>query len=112
MRFGLKENTIDRINSVFAHYPQVEKAILYGSRAKGNYRNGSDIDLTLEGADLTLDVLTRIMNEIDDLMLPWSFDLSIYHQIDDPDVADHIARVGVPFYTKTGTGQSGEQTEK
>jgi predicted nucleotidyltransferase len=62
LRFGLKETTIQKICGVLYHYPQVEKAILYGSRAKGNYKNGSDIDLTLRGgADLTLNVLYKIL---------------------------------------------------
>jgi predicted nucleotidyltransferase len=85
-------------------YPQVEKAILYGSRAKGDYKNGSDIDLTLLGGDgLTLKVLYRIMDEIDDLLLPYTFDLSIYANIGDPDVIAHIQRVGVTFYQKGET---------
>lgn len=101
LRFGLKETTIQKIGTVLSHYPQVDKAILYGSRAKGNYRNGSDIDLTLHGgADLTLDVLYKIMEEIDDLLLPYTIDLSIFHQIRDPDVIEHIQRAGVTFYER------------
>lgn len=101
MKFGLKETTIQKICDVFAAYPQVEKAVLYGSRAKGNYKNGSDIDLTLFGGDgLTLRVLFRIMEEIDDLLLPYTIDLSIFHHISDPDVVEHIERVGVTFYEK------------
>ena len=42
LRFGLKESTIDRINAVFSQYPDIEKVVLYGSRAKGNYREGSE----------------------------------------------------------------------
>jgi len=101
MRFGLKNSTIRKICAVFAHYPQVDKAILYGSRAKGNHKNGSDIDLTLRGgADLTLQVLYKIMDEIDDLLLPYTIDLSIYEHISDPDVIEHIQRVGVAFYER------------
>ncbi len=100
-RFGLKETTIEKICGVLARYPQVEQAILYGSRAKGNYKNGSDIDLTLRGgADLTVPVLYKIMGELDDLLLPYTIDLSIFHDISDPDVVDHIRRVGVTFYEK------------
>ena len=100
-RFGLKEKKIKKIQAVFAAFPQIEKAMLFGSRAKGNHKNGSDIDLTLFGGeDLTLEVLYRIMDEIDDLLLPYTFDLSIFHQISDPDVIDHIRRVGVVFYDK------------
>ncbi|OOP55063.1 MAG: hypothetical protein AYP45_16825 [Candidatus Brocadia carolinensis] len=105
MKFGLKESTIEQIQSVFARYPQVKKAILYGSRAKGNYKTGSDIDLTLIGGEaLTLKVLYRIMDEIDNLLLPYTFDLSIFHHISDPDVTEHIQRVGIVFY------QSAEET--
>src|SRR5690242_11415306 len=101
LRFGLKEETIQKICAVLAHYPSVEKAVLYGSRAKGNYKNGSDIDLTLHGgADLTLHVLYRLSDELDDLLLPYTIDLSIFSQISDPDVIEHIQRVGVTFYEK------------
>ena len=102
LRFGLKETVIHKIRSILAGYPQVEKAILYGSRAKGNYKNGSDIDLTLRGGpDLTLKVLYRIMDELDDLLLPCIIDLSIFNTIHDPDVIEHIQRVGIPFYEKS-----------
>lgn len=100
MRFGLKEETIRAIQGVLAKHPQVETAILYGSRAKGNYRPGSDIDLTLKGEELTLDVIHRIGWEIDDLLLPYLFDISVYAQIDNPDLIGHIDQVGVTFYQK------------
>lgn len=100
-RFGLKAATIDKITSVFARHIAVESAILYGSRAKGNYRKGSDIDLTLTGEQLTYRTLLRIENEIDDLLLPYLFDISIFSHIDDPDVIDHIRRVGMPFYERS-----------
>lgn len=100
LRFGLKEITIEKICGVFAKYPQVEKAVIYGSRAKGNYKNGSDIDLTLHGGDLTLDILYKIMTEIDDLLLPYTIDLSIFRDLSDPDFIDHIQRVGLVFYEK------------
>ena len=99
-RFGLKETTIEKIGAVLAKFPQVEKAVLYGSRAKGNYKNGSDIDLTLHGTDLTLNVLYKISLEIDDLLLPYTIDLSIFEQLTDPDFIEHIQRVGVVFYER------------
>ena len=101
LRFGLKETTIKKICDVFKRYALVEKAVLYGSRAKGNYKNGSDIDLTLYGgADLTLNVLYKIMDELDDLLLPYTIDISIFRHISDPGVVEHINRVGVTFYEK------------
>ena len=100
MKFGLTDTAIERIRSVLARYPQVESAILYGSRAMGNYENGSDIDLTLCGEGLTLNVQFRIDDELDDLLLPYTFDLSIMDNINDPDLLDHIKRVGKVFYAR------------
>lgn len=101
MKFGLSDSAAGDIRAVLARYPQVEQAILYGSRARGNYRNGSDIDLTLLGGeDLTLNALHRILDELDDLLLPWTIDLSMFNDISDPDMIDHIRRVGVVFYKK------------
>ncbi|WP_159468736.1 nucleotidyltransferase domain-containing protein [Dyadobacter sp. 3J3] len=100
MEYGLKENTILRIQSVFTNFPEIEEAILYGSRAKGNFKNGSDIDLTLKGKQLTLTILGKIDEQLDDLLLPYTFDLSIYHQINSPELLDHMARVGEIFFSK------------
>ena len=96
---GLPGPVIQKIRTVFAHYSQIKKAVLYGSRAKGAYKNGSDIDLTLRGgADLTLNVLCKIANDLDDLFLPYTIDLSIFHDISDPDMIGRIQRVGVTVY--------------
>ena len=101
MNHGLPEATIQRLQAIFTRYPQVQKAILYGSRAKGNFRNGSDIDLTLcGGPDLEIGVLYKIMDEIDDLLLPHTVDLSLFHDLGDPELIAHIQRVGIPFYEK------------
>ena len=99
-RFGLKEATINKIMAVFEKYTQIEKILLYGSRAKGNYRNGSDIDLTLIGDQLNYSQLSSIESDIDDLFLPYSFDISIFKDIDNPDLVEHINRVGVVLYEK------------
>jgi predicted nucleotidyltransferase len=101
MKYGLPRSTVQKISTVLSRYPQVEKAILYGSRAKGNYKNGSDIDLTLRGEDLSLNLLYKILNDLDDLLLPYTIDLSIFDDIGDPDVVEHIRRVGVTFYDKS-----------
>jgi len=99
-RFGLKQHTIAAIQNVFAQHPDIEQAVLYGSRAKGNYRPGSDIDLTLFGEALTYAQFNRIETEIDDLLLPYTVDLSLYSQIDNADLLDHIQRVGQLFYQR------------
>jgi predicted nucleotidyltransferase len=98
MKFGLEEEDIKKIQTVFSCYPEIEKAILYGSRAKGNFKIGSDIDITLEGEKLNLSIVNAVENQIDDLLLPYLFDISIFHQIDNPDLIEHISRVGQVFY--------------
>jgi predicted nucleotidyltransferase len=100
-RFGLKQTDLDQICGVFSRYSQVRKVVLYGSRAMGNYKTGSDIDLTLCGKeDLTLDILYGIMEDLDNLLLPYTFDLSIFNHIKDKNVISHINRVGCTFYKK------------
>ena len=100
MKYGLPESAVQKVCTVLSRYPQVERAILYGSRAKGSHKKGSDIDLTLQGVDLTLEVLYRILDDLDDLLLPYTVDLSIFNNIDDPDMLEHVQRVGVTFYEK------------
>lgn len=99
MKFGLQENTIRKINSVFSKYPEVKEAIIYGSRAKGNYREGSDIDITLKGKGLTHEIFSSIVYDIDELDLPYLFDLSIFDAIMAAGLKNHINRVGQVFYS-------------
>jgi predicted nucleotidyltransferase len=102
MRYGLPDNAVQQILTVLKKYEQVDRAILYGSRAKGNYKNGSDIDLTLCGNEkLTLNIVYRILEDIDDLFLPYKIDLSIYRELQDPNIIEHIQRVGILFYEKS-----------
>ena len=98
MKYGLKEEEWERLNSVFARNPKIEKVILYGSRAKGTYKPFSDVDITLVGDDLSSDDLADIMNEVDDLLLPYMFDISLYHKLNNPELLDHISRRGVTIY--------------
>ncbi len=104
MNHGLSEKTVERISEVLARFPEVERAVLYGSRAKGNFRPGSDIDLTLQGRDLDQRLLARIDDALDDLLLPYCFSLSLFAKITDPAVTAHIERVGVVFYEQAATG--------
>lgn len=90
MDYGLGPDVISSINRVLAAHPEVNQAILYGSRAKGNYRAGSDIDLCLLGDDLTLTQFLKIENELDDLLLPYKIDLSLFHTLDNPELIEHI----------------------
>ncbi len=100
MKFGLTEIEIKKIQQVFRLNLNVDKAILYGSRAKGNFKPTSDIDFTLIGLNLNLTTLNKIENELDDLLLPYKIDVSIHHHISNIELLQHIDRVGIPFYQK------------
>ncbi len=100
LKFGLKETDLKRIVSIFQSFPGIDEAVIYGSRAKGNFRDGSDIDISLKGDDLTLSILNSISRKLDDLLLPFIIDLSVYNQIDNLDLIEHINRVGISFYKR------------
>jgi len=99
--YGLSADTVARIREVFSRFPEVEKAVLYGSRAKGNARPGSDIDLTLFGNQLSQGTVGQIDDALDDLLLPYTFDLCIFDRITHADLLDHIRRVGVALYERS-----------
>ena len=100
MNHGLSAATVAKIHGVLSRHPEVEQAILYGSRAKGNFKPGSDIDLTLTGSGLDTRIRGRIDEELDDLLLPYEFDLSLFSELTHPELIDHIRRVGVVFYER------------
>jgi uncharacterized protein len=99
-QFGLSNKIIESILGVLKKYPNIEKCVVYGSRAIGNFRNGSDIDLTLIGENLTLTELLKIENELDDLLLPYKIDLSIFHQINHEGLIKHIKTNGKVFFER------------
>lgn len=99
--FGLKGSIISRMVEVLKRYPDVDEAILYGSRAKKTHRPGSDIDIVLKGESLNLKIINSISLELENLLLPYKFDLSIYHRISNPELIDHIKRVGQTIYKRT-----------
>lgn len=99
MKYGLPEDTIEKIKTVLARFPEVTRAVLYGSRAKGNPKPGSDIDLTLFG-DITWDLCATIADTLDDLLLPYTIDLSVFALLKHPELEAHIERVGIIFYDK------------
>jgi len=105
MEYGLSQETIRKTSGIFAKYANIDEVVLYGSRAKGNYKPGSDIDLTIKGVGLNLEQLNKISTDLDDLLLPYTFDLSIFHHITNPDLMNHIERVGKVFYQRDKSRQ-------
>lgn len=99
MKFGLSDTVINRIRFAFSNVPEIEKVLIYGSRAIGTNRSGSDIDLTIIG-DVPFEQFNRLTAEIDDLNLLYKTDLSLHHHIENRDLLDHIERVGKVFYQR------------
>lgn len=91
---GLTSEDMKKLALAFEIETKVTEVILYGSRAKETHRSSSDIDLTLRGHELSTSWLMNLMGKIDDLLLPYQVDLSIFEHIDNQDLIDHINRVG------------------
>jgi predicted nucleotidyltransferase len=103
---GLSQRVIDQINDVLLRFPNVQQAILFGSRAKGSHRPGSDIDLALVGSGLNWRLVGGIYDALDDLLLPYRFSIIIYDERTDPEVAAHIRRVGIALFLRSPDGEN------
>src|SRR5579871_3162525 len=98
--FGLSETAYNLIKAQFFLFPEIEQVIIFGSRAMGNYKPGSDIDLALKGI-ITHDTVIKISLILDEeLPLPYLFDVIDYHHIDNPELISHIDQYGKFFYSK------------
>ncbi len=101
MKFGLSEKDIEKINEVFVRFSDVEEVLIFGSRAKGNYKKGSDIDLALKGKKMDDRIASSIHAVLEEeTPLPYKFDVVNYTSVSNPDFIDHINRVGIVFYKK------------
>lgn len=100
MRFGLEEHIILQLIHLFEQQPKIDKAIVFGSRAKGNHKPGSDIDIAFKGTDLNTKDILNLYVKWDDLEIPFKLDLLKYETIKEPALKDHIDRVGIEFYSR------------
>lgn len=100
VKSGLTTSTIKKIHSVFEKHSGIKTVCLFGSRAKGTYRTGSDIDLVIMDNSLAKGEILAIETELDDLLLPYQIDLLIYEQLENQALTEHILRVDQCFYTR------------
>ena len=100
MRFGLNDIELQALCSVLASMPEVEEAIIYGSRARGTNHIASDIDITLKGNELTYLQLALLDAKIDDLYLPYFVDLSLFSMLKNPDLLESIDREGKVLFKR------------
>ena len=99
-RYGLSESDIDQVVETLQQNRNITKVVLFGSRAKGTYHAGSDVDLALFGRHLGLNVLLDLSIEIEKLNLPYMFDLILHDRIKEITLLDHIKRVGVNLFER------------
>lgn len=98
MKFGLSDTVVKELQDIFRHHSNIEKVLIFGSRSKGNFRAGSDIDLAVIGKGIDYSQLLTIRCEIDDLDMLYSVDLLDYQKKIGTPLGDHIDRVGQIFY--------------
>jgi len=108
MDFGLLQQDLDEIIDILQKYPVVEEAILFGSRAKGTYKKGSDIDIAIKGKGIDHAVvasLSFLLNE--ESAMPYFFDIVHFDDISEQELKEHINRVGQSIYLRESSA-SGE----
>ncbi len=99
--FGFKSENIDEIIKTLSLFQEVEEALIFGSRAKGNYKQGSDVDIVLKGAELTKSIITDIAYALnEESLMPYHFDIINYHTITNTDLIEHIASFGKSILVK------------
>ncbi|SFX25236.1 nucleotidyltransferase domain-containing protein [Marinospirillum alkaliphilum] len=98
LQIGLEPHQLQMVLQCFANHPEIEQAMVYGSRAKGNYHQRSDLDLALKG-QLNRHQLAQIKLELEDTNLPISIDLLNYQELTNPLLKEHIDRVGITIYS-------------
>jgi uncharacterized protein len=95
--FGIYPKSFAVLQEIFSKHSNVSEVKIYGSRAKGNYREGSDIDLVITNS-IEYTELLAIMEEMEESTIPYLVDISIYEKLNSDSLKDHINRVGKLFY--------------
>lgn len=98
--YGITDLTYQKLINILSEFPQIDKAIIYGSRALGKSREGSDIDLTILGKKLNQNLLNKLSLTIDDANTPYLYDISIYSELTSENLKEHIDKHGKVFYQK------------
>ncbi|WP_028308134.1 nucleotidyltransferase domain-containing protein [Desulfitibacter alkalitolerans] len=101
MNFGITPKSMNMIINVLMNKKEVQKAAIFGSRSIGNYKNGSDIDIAIYGANITADLVNEISVELNEkLPLPYYFDIVHYDSLKHDGLKEHIDKYGKSFYDK------------
>jgi uncharacterized protein len=99
MQYGLKDSDLQQIVDSFKRFDEIAEVLLFGSRAKGNYKTGSDIDLAIKGVNISHQTVTQLHDWLnEELPLPYFFDVVHYEALDEPQLKAHIDRVGTVLF--------------
>ena len=93
----LTDSKLINLKNVFQKYPEIQNVILYGSRALGTAKSGSDIDISLKGK-INLELLTKVTFDLEDLYFPEKIDISVYNEIQNKNLIEHIDKFGIKIY--------------
>ena len=97
--FGLKDTSYQHIITAISNFKEIETVIIFGSRAKGNYKKGSDIDIAIKGKNINYDTVIRLSTILNqELPIPYFVDVVHYETLTNKELVDHIDRVGKIFF--------------
>lgn len=100
-KFGLENKIIEDIVEILKKYSEITKAVIFGSRARGDYKKASDIDIALFGDKLTHTINTKIFYQIEDLYMPYKVDLINFNTLSEKNkIRENILKEGVEIYAK------------
>ena len=100
IKFGIPEGDLEALISELSKNLKIDEIVLFGSRAKGTFKNGSDIDIALKGLRLNLNDILDVTSDTEKLLLPFKLDLVIFNRIKEQALIDHIKRVGIVLYKR------------
>ncbi len=107
MAFGLTEKDIELIRSSIEKYSEISDVVVFGSRAMGNHKNGSDVDLAIKGSGVSLRTISRLSAQLnEELPLPYKFDVIDYASINTPALTDHIDSSGKILFQRDSFGKA------
>lgn len=96
-QYGLSQENGQRVIEVLSAFVEVREAVLFGSRAKGNYKPGSDIDIAVKGS-VEKDTLSKLLTTFEESLLPYFVDVVVYDRLQNEALREHIDRVGVSIF--------------
>ena len=100
-KFGLSQKSLSEVIGFFRNYMEIDEAKLFGSRAMGNFKNGSDIDIAILGDAISLSLILKLKNDFEESSLPYFVDIVNYNSISNPELKRHIDQNGITLYVKS-----------